>query len=195
MMRRVSRHLLLAGVLVAAYLVGVTAAEAPVAEFAVIWDGVLSSSRVPADDSQWQSLRRAGVTTIVNLDDRMFDVGRHGFEGFLWIPLGPDAGPREVEAARFLKFVQLPDNQPAHISSAARESRAIVVALLRYAIDGWSKEQAFAEGQRFNGAAPLSPPRATWLEGWAARHQPGSHRLRAKPTLGSAGHSITRGTT
>jgi hypothetical protein len=189
-MRRVSRHLLLGGALVVAHLVGVAGAGPPVAEFDVIWNGVLSSSQVPAGDSEWQWLRGRGVATIVNLDDQMFDVGRHGFESFLWIPLGPDAGPREVEAHRFLKFVQLRDNQPAHISSAARDGRALMVALLRYAVDGWSSEQALAEGRRLNGGAALAPPHATWLRGWAARHQPGSHRLRPRPALGSGGDSI-----
>jgi hypothetical protein len=180
-MVRLRRLLLLRCALVLASLIGVAApaasvAGAPAAEFHVIWDGLLATSQVPADDSQWQGLRGNGVNTIVSLDDRMVDVGRYGFESFLWVPLGARAVPTEREAERFLKFIQRRDNQPVHISSAARDGRATMVALLRYAIDGWTMEHALADGQRLNGGAALSPQHVTWLRAWAASHPPGSHR-------------------
>jgi hypothetical protein len=157
-------------------------AGTPVAEFEVIWTGGLSTSQAPADDGQRQWLRGNGVTTIVNLDDRMFDVGRHGFESFLWVPLQPAAAPTDAEAERFLRFIQLRDNQPAHILSGARDARGIMVALLRYAIDGWSLADALAEGQRLNGGTALSLQQVQWLEGWAATRPPGSHRRRTGST-------------
>jgi hypothetical protein len=152
----------------------------PAAEFEVIWDGLLSSSRAPADDGQWRWLRGHGVSTIVNLDHVMSDFKKYGFASFLWVPLGPGQPPSDEAAARFLRFIQLDDNQPAHLSGAARDARATLVALLRYAIEGWSIDAALAEGQRVNGGAPLSPDQVAWLRGWAASHAPGSHRLRAE---------------
>jgi hypothetical protein len=59
----------------------------------------------------------------------------------------------------------------------------MLIALLRYAFDAWTIEDALAEGQRLNGGAPLSPERVTWLLGWAAAHSPGSERLNSCSTL------------
>ncbi len=149
----------------------------PIADIEAIWDGLLSTSTVPLDDGQWRWLRGQDVNTVVNLDDHMFDVAQFGFESFLWVPLGADGAPTEVEAGRFLKFIQVRDNQPAHISSATSDRRATMVALLRYAIDGWTIDNALAEGQRLNGGAVLSSQQVQFLLGWAATHLPGSHRL------------------
>jgi hypothetical protein len=151
-------------------------AEPPVAGLEDVWAGRLSVSQAPADDTQWQSLRVRGVNTIINLDEVMFDVGRYGFESFLWVQLGAGAPPTEAEAERFLKFIQDLDNQPAHISSATSDRRAIMVALVRYAVDGWALDRALAEGRRLNGDADLSPEHVAWLMGWAARYPAGSHR-------------------
>jgi hypothetical protein len=178
------RHRRLGGLLVFVPIIAVAApavawaqgAGTPVAEFEVIWDGLLSTSQVPADDSQWLWLRDRGVNTIVNLDGAMFDIGRYGFESFLWVAVPSATAPTPLKAERFLRFIQQPENHPAHISGRLRDSRATMVALLRYAVSGWSLESALVEGQRLNLGALLSPQQAQWLRGWAAAHPPGSHR-------------------
>ncbi len=149
----------------------------PVAGFEPIWVGRLSTSETPADDSQWWWLRGQGVDTIVNLDAVMYDFAKYGFESFLWMPVGAGQAPTDEGASSFLKFIQSCDNEPAHISGGAPDTRATLVALLRYAIDAWTLEAALAEGERLNGGAPLSPEQVTWLLGWAATHLPGSERL------------------
>jgi len=149
----------------------------PVAGFDVIWAGRLSTSAAPADASQWWWLRGQGVNTIVNLDALMYDFAQYGFESFLWMPVGAGEAPADEGVQSFLKFIQLCDNKPAHISGGARDGRATLVALLRYAIDAWTIEAALAEGQRLNGDAPLSPKQVMWLLGWTASHLPGSERL------------------
>jgi hypothetical protein len=106
----------------------------------------------------------------------MFDVGQHGFASFLWVPLGVGAVPTHEEAERFLNFIQDADNQPAHISSATSDRRASMVALVRYAIDGWTLDQALAEGQRLNHGVALSRQQVEWLLAWAGRYLPGGHR-------------------
>jgi hypothetical protein len=181
-MVRYRRHRRLGGLLVLAALIAVAspaAAQAPappIAEFLVIWTGVLSTSQAAADDSQQLWVRGRGVNTIVNLDTAMFDIGRYGFDSFLWVALPAGTAPTEVQAERFLRFIQQPDNQPAHISSIARDTRATMVALLRYAVDAWSLETALAEGVRLNLGAALSLQQVEWLRAWAATHPPGSHR-------------------
>jgi hypothetical protein len=148
----------------------------PVPEFQVIWPGQLTTSQAAADDSQQIWLRRQGVNTIVNLDDAMFDIGRFGFESFLWVALPAGTVPTEVQAERFLRFIQQADNQPAHISGSLREARATTVALLRYAVDGLDLGSALAEAQRLNLGAALPMQLVGWLQSWAATHPPGSHR-------------------
>ena len=145
--------------------------------FEVIWAGRLSTSETPADDSQWGWLRAQGANTIVNLDAVMYDFAKYGFESFLWMPVGAGQAPTDEGAKSFLKFIQSCDNAPAHISGGARDGRATLVALLRYAIDAWTIEAALGEGQRLNCDAPLSPKQVTWLLGWAESHLPGSERL------------------
>jgi hypothetical protein len=104
-------------------------------------------------------------------------VGQHGFASFLWVPFQAGAVPTEELAERFLKFIQMADNQPAHISSAASDRRATLVALVRYAIDGWALEAALQEGQRLNHGMALSSQQVEWLLGWAGRYPPGRHRI------------------
>jgi hypothetical protein len=180
----VRRHRLLGGLLVFVPLIALAApavawaqrAGAPVAEFEVIWDGLLSTSQVAADDDQWLWLRGQGVNTIVNLDEAMFDIGQYGFESFLWVAVPAETAPTQVKVERFLRFIQQPENQPAHISGQLRDSRAIMVALLRYAVNGWSLGNALADAQRLNLGAALRLEQVQWLRSWAATHPPGSHR-------------------
>ena len=96
-----------------------------------------------------------------------------------WMPVGAGEAPMDEGAKSFLKFIQSCDNAPAHISGGARDGRATLVALLRYAIDAWTIEATLAEGERLNGGVPLSPEQVMWLLGWAATHLPGSERLDA----------------
>jgi Bacterial Ig domain/IPT/TIG domain len=149
----------------------------PVAPFDLIWPGRLSISETPADASQWWWLRGQGANTIVNLDAETYDLAQYAFDSFLWMPLDAGAAPTEESAARFLTFIRSCDNLPAHISGGARDGRATLVALLRYALDGWTIEDALGEAQRLNGDAPLSAAQVTWLRDWAATHAPGSERL------------------
>jgi hypothetical protein len=153
-------------------------AETSVSDFEVIRDGQLSTSQAPASDSQWRWLRGRGVNTIVHLDSAMLDFAQFGFDSFLWLPLRAGEPPTDQEAEAFLNFLQQSDNRPAHLSGSAADGRAVLVALARYAIDGWSIDAALAEGRRINGGTglALSTPQVAWLLAWAAAHPPGSYR-------------------
>jgi hypothetical protein len=150
---------------------------APVANYGVIWNGRLSRSTTPNDDAQWRWLRAQGVNTIVNLDRKSSDYGKFGFENFLWIPLDNGAPSTSIDAERFLKFVQEPDNQPVHILSAEADERiATMAALTSYAVDGQTIEAALVGARIHNEGRELSPTQMEWLRSWAMHHQPGSHR-------------------
>jgi len=164
--------------LLASTAAGGSLQEGPtIAGFEPVWTGRLSMSETPADASQWWQLRGQGANTIVNLDAVMYDFAQYGFESFLWMPMAAGAVPTDQQATSFLKFIQLCDNEPAHLSGGARDARATLVALLRYAIDGWTIEAALAEGERVNAGIALSPEQVTWLQGWAASHPSGSEQL------------------
>jgi hypothetical protein len=163
---------------VAATTAGTTLVDGtPVPGFGLIWPGRLSSSQPPTAASQWWWLRAQGVNTIVNLDAAMFDFAQYGFESFLWMPLDTGVAPTDESAARFLKFIGSCDNEPAHISGGTQENRATLIALLRYAVDAWTLEDALSEAERLNGGAALSPEQINWLLDWAATHGSGSERL------------------
>jgi hypothetical protein len=53
-----------------------------------------------------------------------------------------------------------------------------MAALTRYAVDGWSLDQALAEARSYRNGKDLSKIRLDWLTRWARTHQPGSARLK-----------------
>jgi hypothetical protein len=152
-----------------------TSVGSPLPGFEVVWRGQLSASRTPEDASQWQSLLAFGANSIVNLDNRRLDVAQYGFASFLWVRPGAGGIAAYEDADRFLTFIQQADNQPVHMVSAARPRRAIMVALIRYAIDAWTIEDALAEGQSLLGDARFTPHQVAWLRGWAESYASGSH--------------------
>jgi hypothetical protein len=152
-------------------------AGVPPAHYGAIWEGQLSRSETPTNHAQWQWLRQQGVKTIVALGHKRDKIGRHGFEGFLWIPLHSGEPPTDGEAERFLKYVQRSEKKPVHLhASEGTDLVAMMHALIRYAIDGQSMEAALAEARHLNGGSELSSAQVEWLGHWAATHEPASHR-------------------
>ena len=87
---------------------------------------------------------------LVTLHPHRMNFGSFGFENFLWIPLDEGAPLTDIQAARFLKFVQDPDNKLVHLQSAGGSNRiATLRALLSYAIDGQTLEAALAEARLY----------------------------------------------
>jgi hypothetical protein len=162
-----------------AALVPAAPEETAATDYEVIRNDRLSSSRAPSSDSEWRWLRGKGINTIVHLDGAMVDFAQFGFDSFFWVPLPAGEPPTDEDAERFLRFIQQKENQPAHLSGAAVDGRAVLVALARYAIDGWSIEAALAEGRSVNGGLELSlsTSQVEWLLRWAANHSSRSHRL------------------
>jgi hypothetical protein len=149
----------------------------PPAQYGSLWEGQMSHSETPTKTAGWRWLREQGVKTIVALDPNRVNIGKFGFEGFLWIPLDSGEPPTDTEAEKFLKYVQNQDNQPVHLQSAGGSDRAATLrALVSYAIDGQTLEAALAEARLHNEGNELSPAQVEWLRRWAAAHDPGSHR-------------------
>jgi hypothetical protein len=149
----------------------------PLRNYGIVWDKKLSRSGMPLDESGWRWLRDQGVKSIVTF--RMENEGDYrklGFERVFWLPMNCDPPVDQERPVSFLKFIQDPDNLPVHVHCTAGRSRAgMMVALARYAVDGWPLDKALAEARRYCGWQDLSQRRVNWLYEWARRHRPGSH--------------------
>lgn len=57
----------------------------------------------------------------------------------------------------------------------------MMVALARYAIDGWPIEKGLGEAKTYRGGDDLARFRIEWLNKWAATRKPCSERRPAQP--------------
>ena len=152
--------------------------QAPVRNFGVVEQGILYRSAQPHPATlPW--LRRYGIKSVVNLREQQYDDGAWalsvlGFENYLQIPIDNYAPPTDAQAQEFLQFVQDQRNWPVLVHCAEGKGRTgVLVALTRYAVDGWSIDQALAEANNYTAKTALSEPQRTWLKQWASAHAPG----------------------
>jgi protein tyrosine/serine phosphatase len=151
----------------------------PIRNYGTVWEGRLTRSGMPASDSGWVWLHEQGVKSIVTFRrENDVDYKKFGFTNILRLPMADDP-PSDKRAEEFLQFIQQSANQPVHIHCTAGQSRTgMMAALARYAIDGWSLEEALNEARKYRGGRDLSPKRVDFLRRWAATHNPGSARLK-----------------
>jgi protein tyrosine/serine phosphatase len=152
--------------------------KGPVPKFGIIWQGKLTRSGLPKNDDGWKWLRARGVNSIVNFRARNdVDYTSYGFENSLWIPMDNGRLPTEAEAENYLTWIQDPANQPVNIQCAEGKDRTgMMAALARYAIEGWSLDEAIKESSLYRKGEPISEERINWLRQWANKHSPGSQR-------------------
>ena len=155
-------------------------ATAPLARYGCIWDGRLSRSGMPKQNAEagWRWLRAQGVVSVVNFrQDNDGDYARLGFKYSLWLPLKGSNPPTDAAAESFLGFITDPAHWPVHIHCAEGKTRTgLMAALARYAVDGWSVEKALEEARLYRKGG-LTENQVQWLREWAAKHEPGSHRI------------------
>ncbi len=149
-----------------------------VPKYGIVWQGKLTRSGMPKNDDGWKWLRAQGINSIVNFRARNdVDYKKYGFEDSLWIPMDNGRLPTQAEAESYLAWIQNPANQPVHIQCAEGKDRTgMMAALARYAIEGWSIEDAIRETGLYRKGEPISVERTSWLRQWASKHQSGSHR-------------------
>jgi|SRR2546426_41969 len=103
---------------------------------------------------------------------------RARFERYLSLPFKGKEPPTEAEAETFLAFVRDPQHWPVHIHCKEGKYRTgLMAALVRYAIDGWSIDEALAEARRYTKGKDLFARDVSWVRRWAANHEPGSYAL------------------
>lgn len=149
-----------------------------VPRFGIVWEGKLTRSGKPKHEDGWKWLRDQGVNTIVNFRAKNdIDYKGYGFANVLWIPMDNGRLPTEREAETYLAWIQEPVNQPVNIQCAEGKDRTgMMAALARYAIEGWSLDEAIQEASLYRKGESLAEERIDWLRGWARKHPPGSHK-------------------
>lgn len=152
--------------------------KGPIPRFGIVWEGRLSRSGLPKNEDGWKWLRAKGVNGIVNFRaTNDVDYKSFGFESSLWIPMDNGRLPTEAEAQHYLTWIQDPANQPVHIQCAEGKDRTgMMAALARYAIEGWSMDDAINEASLYRKGKPLADERIAWLRDWASKYAPASQR-------------------
>lgn len=152
--------------------------KSPVPKYGIVWPGKLSRSGLPKNDEGWKWLRAQGTRTIINFRQRNdVDYDKYGFERVLWMPLLKGRMPTDKDADRYLDWIQDPSHQPVNIECAEGKDRTgMMVALARYAVDGWTMDEAISEAELYRKGKPLSADRVEWLRQWAAKRPAGSYR-------------------
>jgi protein tyrosine phosphatase (PTP) superfamily phosphohydrolase (DUF442 family) len=150
--------------------------------FAIVDAGKLSRSGQPTiKDFQW--LKDNGWKGNVDLridndhNEPSNDAQIQGFNAlgfnYLRIQMTDGAAPTMDQAKQFLDFATKPENQPVHVHCRGGIGRAgVMVALYRYAVDGWPIDQTIEESKLFQGGVDESQQK--FLRTWAQNNAPGS---------------------
>ena len=161
--------------------------SALVRNFGAVEQGILYRSAQPRLwDLLW--VRSLGIRSIVNLREAQYDDGVTmlawlGIPNYLSLAIDNHAPPTDAQAIGFLQFVQDQRNWPVLVHCAQGEGRTgTLVALTRYAIDGWTMEQALSEANKYADKIALSNAQRAWLIDWARKHAPGDQRAAASFT-------------
>lgn len=146
--------------------------------------GVLSRSGQPTL-SGFRWLKENGWKSDINLrvdgdhapevsdDTEIPGFNELGFN-YLKIQMLDGAAPTGQQAQQFLSFVTSPENQPAHVHCRGGIGRTgIMVALYRYAVQGWPLDKAIEESRLFQGG--ISEGQRKWIIKWSETHVPGSY--------------------
>ena len=152
--------------------------------FAVPVPGILSRSGQPTlKDFQW--LKSNGWKSDIDLrvdgdhkpevsDDALIPGFKELGLNYLKIQMLDGAAPTEAQAEQFLAFVTKPENQPAHVHCRGGIGRAgVMVALYRYAVQGWPVDQVLEEAKLFQGGVSIAQEK--FLKKYAQEHAPGSY--------------------
>ncbi|HXA29819.1 MAG TPA: hypothetical protein VN193_13855 [Candidatus Angelobacter sp.] len=145
------------------------------ASFAVVSPGVLARAGTP-DEPGFIWLKTHGWKSVVDVrttDDTTYAgfVNQH-FQ-YLWLPIASGLAPTPDQARSFLCFVVAPANQPVlvHDNSGA-ERVSMMVALYRYAVQGWPMTVAVDEEKLYGDSLNLE--QLTFLQAWANQYPAGT---------------------
>ncbi len=125
-----------------------------VPNFGIVSSALLRGGQPRLD--RLESLKRAGVKTIVNLRDGQKDIDEEracaekaGIK-FVSIPMSVLKGVSRDKVEKFLSVVRDPANQPVFVHCRQGQDRcSTMVAMYRQLEQSWTPEQAYAEMLRY----------------------------------------------
>ncbi|MCX6799993.1 MAG: tyrosine-protein phosphatase [Candidatus Falkowbacteria bacterium] len=109
-------------------------------------------------------LRIDGEYKEIGDDQKIKGFKNLGFN-YLSLPIKDGGAPTLKQAQQFLKFVIDPKNKPVHVHCRGGYGRTgTMIALYRYAVDGWTMPQAIEESRLYHGG--VDSIQKKWLINW-----------------------------
>ena len=126
-------------------------------------------------------LLEKGIKTVIDLvedegDNDFFPM--HNFYAYFHLRIVDHTPPSERQAKALLEIVRRSEFAPILIHCKAGWGRTgVVVALIRYAVEGWDMEEAMEEARRYRNGKKLMKISRDFLRKWAEKHPPRTHPL------------------
>jgi hypothetical protein len=138
----------------AAGLVELTGIKFPVKHYeAKVSEGLYRGSRLDGSLNNYLNLKQQGIKAIVDLTAEGTEdekVARDQGFNLLNLKIIDNVPPTTGQMKQFLDFVTKAENQPAYVHCEAGQGRTgVAVACYRMAVQGWTADQAIAEGAKY----------------------------------------------
>ena len=144
--------------------------------FGVVTEGkIYRSGRLEPDGIEL--MLQAGIRTVFDLrkeksDNEIFPMEE--FHTYFHLGIEDHQAPSERQAKALLEIVRRAKYWPVLIHCHGGRGRTgVIVALIRYAIEGWSLKEALEEAKLYRNGVPLNVNDWNFLHIWASKHPPG----------------------
>ena len=141
---------------------------------AVVEGRIYRSGRITPEGFEY--LYGHGLKSVINLrpyhsDEEWVPEDRRDY--YHHMRLRPGWPPSEEQMIEILEIVRDPNNWPVLIHCAAGETRTgIVVAVIRYSIEGWPMGKALEEAKKYHSDSLVNKRNLEFVHQWQRKHKP-----------------------